>query len=290
MTKYITVGYDGTTPSTEAVRWAASEAASRSAELRIVSCYDLPVSGDAMVGAFPAEACVSLLADVETRLEAIKQSVIAEHHDLDVSTVASPGPASSVLVREAGPDDVVVVGASGHSGAAAFWLGSTPRSLARHASCPVVVVRGAATRGKPDRVLVGIDGSPSADEALEWAGDEADRHGVPLVVVHGWHYPYLVSGTSTAQGRDLTEIDAACVLERGVEMARERCATDVTGRLIEASPATALLDAARDGDLLVVGSSGRGALSATFFGSTVNSVLEQAAVPVVVVRGGHAKR
>jgi nucleotide-binding universal stress UspA family protein len=153
-----------------------------------------------------------------------------------------------------------------------------------------VVVRGAATRGKPDRVLVGIDGSPSADEALEWAGDEADRHGVPLVVVHGWHYPYLVSGTSTAQGRDLTEIDAACVLERGVEMARERCATDVTGRLIEASPATALLDAARDGDLLVVGSSGRGALSATFFGSTVNSVLEQAAVPVVVVRGGHAKR
>jgi nucleotide-binding universal stress UspA family protein len=41
----------------------------------------------------------------------------------------------------------------------------------------------------------------------------------------------------------------------------------------------------RDGDLVVVGWRGRGAVRAGLFGSTVNNVLEQSAVPVVVVRG-----
>ncbi|MBK5333949.1 MAG: universal stress protein, partial [Ilumatobacteraceae bacterium] len=47
----------------------------------------------------------------------------------------------------------------------------------------------------------------------------------------------------------------------------------------------ALLETVRDGDLLVVGSRGRGALAARLFGSTVNTVLDRCAVPVVVVRG-----
>ena len=286
MTKHITVGYDGTTPSLEAVRWAAAEASHLGIELRIVTCYDIPVvAAGAAYGAFPAEAYTSLLADAESRAQAVKALVLDERPDLGVSTVASAGPASSVLSGDAKPDDLIVVGASSRHGAAAFWLGSTPRWLARHASCPVVVVRGAASRGAPDRVVVGVDGSAASDLALEWAGEEAERHGVPLVVVHGWDYPYLIADTPASQGRDLTRIDAACVLDRAVERARDRFASDVTGRLVEAGAATALLDTALDGDLLVIGSSGSGAIRAQFFGSTVNSVLEQAAVPVVVVPG-----
>ena len=45
----------------------------------------------------------------------------------------------------------------------------------------------------------------------------------------------------------------------------------------------ALLDAVRDGDLLVVAASGRGAIARGLLGSTVNGVLEAATVPVVVV-------
>ncbi len=288
MTKHIIVGYDGTTSSSEAVRWAAGEATSRGSDLRIISCYEIPVAVDAVYGAFPAEAYTTLLADAGEGLEAVKRSVLRDHPSLEVCALASPGPASLVLVSEAEPDDLIVVGGSSRHGVAAFWLGSTSRSVVRHAPCPVVVVRGPATRGAPDRVVVGVDGSPASDLALDWAGDEADRHGVPLLVVHGWHYPYIVTGTSTAQGRDLTRIDAACVLERSVEFARERFAADVIGHLVEAAPATALLQTALDGDLLVIGSSGCGALRAHFFGSTFNSVLDQAAVPLVVVR--HTQR
>lgn len=150
--------------------------------------------------------------------------------------------------------------------------------------CPVVIVRGRASEGHPNRVVVGVDGSGASDVALMWAEDEADRYQAELVIVHGWNYPYIPVDAGSSQARDLTRVDAACVLDRAVEHATERISSRVTGRLVEASPATALLEALDDGDLLVVGSRGRGALVSTIFGSTVNSGLEQCAVPVVVVR------
>jgi nucleotide-binding universal stress UspA family protein len=148
----------------------------------------------------------------------------------------------------------------------------------------VVVVKGAASRGRPDRMVVGIDGSRPAEQALRWAAQEACLHEVPLLIVHGWWYPYVLADDSTSPARDLTQVDAACVLDRAVEDARELCSGDVTGLLVEAGPASALLDTARDGDLVVVGSRGHGAIMAGLIGSTVNSVVERSAVPVVVVR------
>jgi nucleotide-binding universal stress UspA family protein len=224
------------------------------------------------------EGCQSALAEM-------KDVVVAATPGVEIVLEASAGPAATALLDNAEPDDLVVVGASSHVGAAAFWLGSTPRHVVRHSPCPVAVVRGASTRGRPDRVVVGVDGSPTSDRALQWAGDEADRHGVPLLVVHGWLYPYLAVDTASSQARDLTNVDAACLLDVAVESARERCAVEVSGELVESGPVTALLETVRDGDLLVVGSRGRGALAENLFGSTVNSVLDRCVVPVVVVRG-----
>ena len=172
----------------------------------------------------------------------------------------------------------------------AIMLGSTSRSLVRTSPCPVAVVRGAASRGRPDRVVVGVDGSPPSDRALQWAADEADRQGVELAVLHGWSYSYPTTDARSSQARDLTEIDAACLLEQSVELARDRCGVDVSGLLVEGSPATAILESVRDGDLLVLGSRGRGAVRSGLFGSVVNSVLDHAAVPVVVVPGADLPR
>ncbi len=289
MTKHITVGYDGSIPASEAVLWAAAEASARGAKLRIVSCYEIPLAGDA-VGGWPAtEAYAELLDASRSSLAQLKEVIDAEVPGLDIDLQASAGPASSALIDSVEPDDLVVVGSSRHHGASAFWLGSTPRHLVRYSPCPVVVVRGAATRGHPDRVVVGIDGSPASDRALQWAGNEADRHGVSLLVVHAWLYPYLPVDTASSQARDLTNVDAACLLERAVESAREQFAAEVEGELVEAGPVTALLELVRDGDLLVVGSRGRGALAANLFGSTVNSVLDECVVPVVVVRASDAR-
>jgi nucleotide-binding universal stress UspA family protein len=284
MSAHVTVGYDGTDDSREAVMWAADEAAARGVPLEVVACYHVAYLGDPIAGYPAADAIEAARESTDAALAGIAREVAADHPELDVTPIVSDASPQAALLAGVDADDLLVVGASRHHGAAAFWLGSTPRAVARHSPCPVVVVRGAASRGRPNSIVVGIDGSPAADGALRWACDEADLHRVDLVIVHAWDYPYASVDFDDSQARDLMCVDAARVLETALTQARDRSGASVTDVLIEASAANALLEVARDGDLLVLGSRGRGAVAAELFGSTVNSVLERAAVPVVIVR------
>jgi nucleotide-binding universal stress UspA family protein len=245
----------------------------------------LPLAGDITPGWISTEAYDDLIRSTNAELQAARDVTQASYPELEITAAVSAGAPAVVLVEDpAAEQELVVVGASSRKGASAFWLGSTPRSVVRHANCPVVVVRGASSRGRPDRVVVGIDGSEAARQALRWAAVEADLHGVVLLVVHAWDYPYDVSEIRGSQARDLTRVDAAQVLNDAVELAREICGGEVSAELLVRSARSALLSAVRDGDLLVLGTRGRGAFRAGVFGSTVNSVLDRAAVPVAVVR------
>jgi nucleotide-binding universal stress UspA family protein len=286
MTKHINVGFNGSASSSEAVVWAAAEASARGAHLRLISCYPTPVIPGAGFGLTGADAYTSALDETQGRLQQMHNVIAAAHPDLEVTTLASSDPAVSVLVDGIVPDDLVVVGTQSRHGAAGFWLGSTARHVVRHSPCPVVVVPGPGSGGKTDRVVVGVDGSPTSRRALLWAGDEADRYGAKLLVVHAWMYPYMHTYPDSSEVRDLTHVDAACLLDREVEIVREQFAADVTGRLVECSPSAALLSSVRHGDLLVLGSDGHGAVHTTLFGSTVSSVLDRCSVPTVVVRTG----
>ena len=285
MSKHITVGFDGSPEANEALRWGVYEARARDCGLEIMTCYHLPVASDVHAGWVPLEAYGQAEQAANAQLEQVREAVKAEHPELAVSTDLRAGPPGALLIEESKSDqEMIVLGASSHRGAAAFWLGSTPRSVVRHAHCPVVVVRGVSGRGGPDRVVVGIDGSATSNRALRWAAAEADLHSVALHIVHVWEYPYVLATTRESQGRDLTRVAAANVLDAAMELAREACGSTVTGELVEGGPASGLLSALRDGDLLVLGSRGRGAVRAGMFGSTVNSVLDDAALPVAVLR------
>lgn len=285
MSQKVVVGFSGTGSSMEATRWAADEATVRHAALRIVCCFEIPQTDGAAALDFGVGAAYDAVrSTAETNAETIREAIGASHPALMPIIDVGAGPAPTVLLEGLDHDDLVVVGASSHAGPAAFWVGTTVRSVVHHSPCPVAVVRRSVGRGTPDRVVVGIDGSPASASALRWAGDEAERHGVELVVVHAWDYPYGPADIASAHGRDLTGIDAARTLDSAVEAARERCAAVVTPKLVEGGPVTALLDTARGGDILVVGSRGRGALRSRFFGSTANSVLDAAVVPVVIIR------
>ena len=148
-----------------------------------------------------------------------------------------------------------------------------------------MVVRASSGQIEPERVVVGVDGSEASNAAVRWAAAEAYLHSVTLYVVHAWEYPYSypIDGRDDSRGRDVTRVDAACVLHGCLGLARDMCAGDVVGELVESGPASGVLNMVMAGDLLVLGSRGRGALKAGLFGSTVNSVLDHATVPVVVV-------
>jgi nucleotide-binding universal stress UspA family protein len=287
MTNEIAVGFNGSTSSREAALWAADEAHARATSLRIISRYEIPATGEAG-GPFVISEVMDCLSQQTTdAADALSSAITEKYPDLKVVLDVTLGAARTGLIHDLDPSSLLVVGSTSHDGLTGFFLGSTARWATRHSPCPVVIVRGAATRGRPDRIVVGVDGSGAAGRALQWAADEADLHQVELVVVHSWLYPYIGADPSHSQGRDISEVDAACVLEAAVANAGERCGANVSGLLVEKSPASGLLETVRDGDLLVLGSRGRGAIAAGLLGSTVNSVVEHIVVPVVVIRGAH---
>lgn len=144
-------------------------------------------------------------------------------------------------------------------------------------------------------IVVGVDGSPASKEALRWAAEEAGIRGARLLAVHAWSFlppapmaePGMVpmpaidyAGTIDAERTAVeSELDAmfAEVFPDGPSVTVERT-------LVEGGAGTALEEAARDADLVVVGSRGRSGLTAALLGSVSKHVLQHAACPVVVVK------
>lgn len=285
-TQAITVGYDGSAASKHAVRWASVEAATRGSTLRIVSCYSVPVVASPWIPSIPID------------LEAIEQSarddvraqvdeLLGRYPDLAVETAVVLGQPGDTLVGLGPSSSMIVVGASGAGAARTAVLGSVAHDVARTAPCPVVLVPEVEIVEEISAIVVGVDGSPSSERAVEWAIDEADLHGAELRVVHAWEYPYSPIAGDDRQAREITEIDADLVLQQAVAAARERGASAVTGSTVEGGAAAALTAAAEDAQLLVVGSRGRGGFRSLLFGSVAHAVARHASCPVVVLRDEH---
>jgi nucleotide-binding universal stress UspA family protein len=146
------------------------------------------------------------------------------------------------------------------------------------------------------RIVVATDGSPSAEGALRWALGEARLREVPVTVLHAWLAPLMAAlpepwavgtptfGPSDEQVYDGLRSAARAILDAAVEEARRlEPGLDVRGELVEAHPASALLEAAKDADLLVVGTRGHGGFAGLLLGSVSSQCVHHAPCPVVVV-------
>jgi nucleotide-binding universal stress UspA family protein len=146
-------------------------------------------------------------------------------------------------------------------------------------------------------IVVGTDGSPSAQRAVSWALGEARVHGAELRLVHAWMVPLLdavpepwaigvqpLDPGNEQRVHDRLREAAAALLDGVVNEAREREPTlRIEGELVEARPAHALIEASRDADLLVVGSRGGGGFAGLHLGSVSSQCVHHARCPVVVV-------
>jgi nucleotide-binding universal stress UspA family protein len=146
----------------------------------------------------------------------------------------------------------------------------------------VVTTPTTGQRSGSGRIVVGVDGSPSSEEALRWAVEQARLTGQPVHALTSWTYP-LDYGAPEIDSIDW-EGNSTGVLENTVAKVLDRSDADrVTQQVVEGHPARVLLDAAADADLLVVGSRGHGGFAGMLLGSVSQHVVAHATCPVVVV-------
>ena len=139
-------------------------------------------------------------------------------------------------------------------------------------------------------LVVGVDGSAASLTAVDWAVDEAARHGLPLRLVYAslWErYEGAVpsSGQERPSGRVLAEHIVASAAERA---ARRDPDAKVFTDVVPAEAADALLRAGNNAFALVTGARGRGELQGLLLGSVGLAVAARAHCPVIVVRGDTA--
>ena len=120
-------------------------------------------------------------------------------------------------------------------------------------------------------VVAGLDGSPSSDAALDWALVEARLRGLGMRIVHA-HEDTPGSG---AEGRRLLAAAASRVDAEGV---------NVETALVAGPPAQALLSAARDAAVLVLGVRGVHGARHLRLGTVAATLTRNAHCPVVVTR------
>lgn len=270
MTHPIVVGVDGSSSALEAVRWAAAEAVRRGVPLRLVSVCSTPVG---LPGGIvePAVIQKALRDQGQQWLDEARQAVHEFSGELRPDLVLMTASVVPALVKESWNASVLVLGTRGLGGFAGRLIGSNAVFLAGRAHCPMVVVRGDEPGQGP--VVVGVDGTPTSEEAVAFAFAEAALHGTDLVAVHAF-------------------ADFEPAQQRADETLAERLAgwqekypdVRVTREVVRDNPSRALLQYAEHARLVVVGTRGRGGFQGLVLGSTGQHLLHHAPCPVVVVR------
>ncbi len=279
MTAHVVVGTDGSPSAEAAVKWAADDARRRGCALRIVHVRegwtrDTPPGFDD-----------SLAEESRGVLDAAADLARKRAPGITVDTLQETGKAAEVLRREAEDAEQIVIGSRGRGGFTGLLLGSVSLSLTGHVAAPVVVVRGEEERTHGE-VVVGFDGSPESEAALEYAFQEAARRGARLRALHAWQLPALAVSISvyTPLIDDTADTERRLAAETLAPWREKFPQVEVEETVLYGHPILALGEASAAADLVVVGSRGMGALGSAVLGSVSHGVLHHAHCPVAVVR------
>ena len=136
-------------------------------------------------------------------------------------------------------------------------------------------------------IVVGVDESSGAAEALRWAIAEARLRDAPLRAIHAYPYWAAQIGYYGELGLGIAEMRSAAdgVLARALaRLGAEAEGVEIERRIVPGQPADVLVAAATPDDLLVVGSRGHGGFAGLLLGSVSQRCVHHARCPVVVVR------
>jgi nucleotide-binding universal stress UspA family protein len=270
----VLVGYDGSSSSRDAVDWAARAAREQGAVLTVCHAWAPGYAGPSLEPEHydPARAAARW----------ILPTAIRNPDPGEVQQILIEGSAAGVLCEQSADASVLVVGSRGLGGLSGLMLGSVSLQSAAFAHSPVVVVRGRWRRTGsyvPGHIVAGIDGSDTSADVLDFAGTEAALRHVPLTAVCALADAPGELAMAERIGEDFERIVTRWEKDHPeVELYRQVTSQSARG---------ALIDAAYDAQLLVLGRRGRGGLPHMMLGSVTQALLAHTPCPVAVVGAGH---
>ncbi|MFV6029274.1 universal stress protein [Streptomyces sp. NPDC056264] len=274
----ILLGVDPRDQSVPALVWAADEAVRRGLVLRLVVAVP-PAHDGLRYGALARQSALRMRA--ESAITNAEDLVRYLHDGLRIVTERVNGTPATVLRDMAAHAALVVVG-SRRLGRAAEMLSesSVAVPLTAGADCPVVVVGAPEhTAVYPPTLVVGVDGSESAQAAVAFAVEEASMREARLRAVWVWRRPVLPHDDAEgglAERRRLLAEAVAGWAERYPDVA-------VSQEVLRGHPVEQLALASQESLSLVVGRRGRGGYSGMRLGSTVHGLLHRAPCPVITI-------
>ena len=278
----IVVGFDGSEGAALALDWAAAEAGRTDSVLEVHAAYS---------------AGYSFVTSAEVREEMARLAGQGVDHVREVApnvvtkAVGSDGSPAAALVEASKGADLLVVGSRGLGGFRGLVLGSVSHKCAMHAHCPVVVVRPTGESDgllqPSDRIVVGVDGSPSSTDALRWAFSEAERTRGLVVAVTCWIWPARFNW-AVPTPVTMAE-DAEAIVRDAVEPLKSaHPGVLVETKVIPNHPSPALVAESERARMVVVGSRGHGEFVGSLLGSVSEYCVSHAFCPVLVMRDGSA--
>ena len=287
----ILVALDGSEVAEGAVPCAIAIADALRADLAFVNVWEgptgdirsLPIETLPQLEADGRRACASYLEGIRSRLgrKSIRLTVVAGFADREIVKAADEIGARAIAIAT-----------HGRSGVTRWWYGSTASHLLRSSRQPIVAVGPHALRPISDklmikRVLVPLDGSPKAEEALSPARRLAEALGATLILARcvapaGQAYPILAAGGYLPAMDHEIEEGAKAYL-RGVATRVAANAEDAF--VLRGSSADALIQfvETQNIDLVVMTTHARAGLARGVLGSTADRML-QCAAPVMLLR------
>jgi nucleotide-binding universal stress UspA family protein len=138
-------------------------------------------------------------------------------------------------------------------------------------------------------IVVGVDGSPNSERALDWAMRQAAAVHAPLTVIAVHEVPKSYWGNIPVTGP--SDEPVVEKLRQAAEELTQRAASrlgdagqvSVKVRAVSGFVVKELVDASQDADLVVLGARSGSAFAAVLVGSVSSEVVQHSACPVVIV-------
>lgn len=241
----------------------------------------------------------ALVADAHGDVQSIAATLRVRGFDVETGVLHGRPAEAIVADAELRMPDLVVVGNRGHSGIERMLLGSVSGEVVDHSPVPVLVGR----RGTVRRVVIGVDGSAIAADAVEAVARWPILADAQITVVSV--VPEPATWWPSTRGREPAALSArsreevmasaltthqAFADEAAARLRRSGFAPTAEVKIGAAAHVLVSTVAALDADLLIVGSHGRTGVSRWLLGSVARNVLHHATCSVLVVRRHVATR